>query len=68
MTAHTSTRVDLALLGFRGRPPVSRTAGAGPSADGHLVIDGLNAAIPQNADSPLGHRAGRRGGQPAQVL
>lgn len=53
MTAHTSTRVDLALLGFRGRPPVSRTAGAGPSADGHLVIDGLNAAIPRNESSPF---------------
>ncbi|OBF13712.1 MSMEG_0568 family radical SAM protein [Mycobacterium sp. ACS4331] len=48
-----STRVDLALLGIRGRPPVSRTAGAGPSADGHLVIDGLNAAIPRNPDSPF---------------
>ncbi|MDX1874394.1 MSMEG_0568 family radical SAM protein [Mycolicibacterium sp. 120266] len=48
-----STRVDLALLGFRGQPPVSRTAGAGPSADGHLVIDGLNAAIPRNPQSPF---------------
>ena len=48
-----STRVDLALLGFRGRPPVSRSAGAGPSADGHLVIDGLNAAIPFNPSSPF---------------
>jgi radical SAM protein (TIGR04043 family) len=48
-----STRVDLALLGFRGAPPVSRTAGAGPSVDGHLVIDGLNAAIPRNPDSPF---------------
>lgn len=48
-----STRVDLALLGFRGRPPVSRTAGAGPSADGHLVIDGINAAIPRNPQSPF---------------
>lgn len=48
-----STRVDLALLGFRGRPPVSRSAGAGPSADGHLVIDGINAAIPRNDDSPF---------------
>jgi radical SAM protein (TIGR04043 family) len=48
-----STRVDLALLGFRGRPPVSRSAGAGPSADGHIVIDGLNAAIPRNDDSPF---------------
>jgi len=48
-----STRVDLALLGFRGRAPVSRTSGAGPSADGHLVIDGLNAAIPRNPSSPF---------------
>lgn len=48
-----STRVDLALLGIRGRPPVSRTAGAGPSDDGHLVIDGLNAAIPRNPLSPF---------------
>lgn len=49
----TSTRVDLALLGIRGRPPVSRSAGAGPSDDGHLVIDGLNAAIPRNPHSPF---------------
>ncbi|MGB3481908.1 MAG: MSMEG_0568 family radical SAM protein [Mycobacterium sp.] len=48
-----STRVDLALLGFRGRPPVTRTAGAGPSADGHLVVNGVNAAIPRNPDSPF---------------
>ena len=48
-----STRVDLALMGFRGQPPVRRTSGAGPSADGHLVIDGLNAAIPRNDDSPF---------------
>lgn len=49
----TSTRIELALVGFRGKPPVSRTAGAGPSADGHLVIDGLNAAIPRNPNSPF---------------
>jgi radical SAM protein (TIGR04043 family) len=48
-----STRVDLTLLGIRGRPPVSRTAGAGPSADGHLVIDGHPAAIPLNPLSPF---------------
>jgi radical SAM protein (TIGR04043 family) len=48
-----STRVDLALLGIRGRPPVSRTAGAGPSDDGHLVIDGRAAAIPLNPLSPF---------------
>lgn len=49
----TSTRVDLALLGVRGTPPVNRTGGAGPSDDGHLIIDGLNAAIPRNPDSPF---------------
>ena len=48
-----STRVDLTLLGIRGRPPVSRTAGAGPSADGHLMIDGHAAAITLNANSPF---------------
>jgi radical SAM protein (TIGR04043 family) len=47
-----STRVDLALLGFRGQPPVTRSAGAGPSADGHLMIGGLAAAIPRNPLSP----------------
>lgn len=51
--ASASTRVDLALLGIRGRPPVSRDAGAGPSDDGHLVVDGLNAAIPRNPSSPF---------------
>ncbi|RRQ25357.1 MSMEG_0568 family radical SAM protein [Rhodococcus sp. Eu-32] len=45
-------RVDLALLGIRGTPPVNRTAGAGPSDDGHVRIDGLGAAIPRNPSSP----------------
>src|SRR6195952_2016057 len=53
MSVSVSTRVDLTLLGIRGRPPVSRTAGAGPSADGHLVIDGRAAAIPLNPLSPF---------------
>ncbi|MCX6468532.1 MAG: MSMEG_0568 family radical SAM protein [Corynebacteriales bacterium] len=48
-----STRVDLALLGFRGDAPVTRSPGAGPSDDGHLVIDGLSAAIPRNPLSPF---------------
>lgn len=48
----TSTRVDLALLGIRGTPPVNRTGGAGPTDDGHLTIDGMDAAIPRNPDSP----------------
>lgn len=45
-------RVDLALLGIRGTPPVRRTAGAGPSDDGHLSIEGLGAALPRNPASP----------------
>lgn len=49
----TSIRVDLALLGIRGTPPVHRTGGAGPSDDGHLIVDGMDAAIPRNADSPF---------------
>ncbi|QMU19794.1 MSMEG_0568 family radical SAM protein [Gordonia rubripertincta] len=48
-----STRVDLALLGIRGDPPVQRSGGAGPSDDGHLMVDGLHAAIPRNPQSPF---------------
>ena len=47
-----SQRVELTLLGIRGTPPVHRGAGAGPSADGHVTIDGLSAALPRNAQSP----------------
>ncbi|WP_067894468.1 MSMEG_0568 family radical SAM protein [Nocardia vaccinii] len=46
------TRVDLTLVGIRGTPPVHRTGGAGPSDDGHLLIDGLPAAVPRNPNSP----------------
>jgi len=48
----TTTRVDLAILGIRGRAPVSRRAGAGPSDDGHLVLDGRSVAVPLNDASP----------------
>ena len=47
-----SARVDLTLLGVRGRPPVNRSAGAGPSDDGHVVLDGIAAALPRNPLSP----------------
>lgn len=53
ITMTASTRVDLALLGIRGTPPVNRTGGAGPTDDGHLIVDGLHAAIPRNSDSPF---------------
>jgi radical SAM protein (TIGR04043 family) len=39
--------------------PVRRPAGAGPSDDGHLVVDGANAALPVNPDSPYVVRDGR---------
>ncbi len=47
-----STRADIAVLGVRSDAPVRRTGGAGPSDDGHFVIDGDGAAIPINPDSP----------------
>ncbi|WP_029149548.1 MSMEG_0568 family radical SAM protein [Microbacterium indicum] len=51
-TDRVSTRVSLALLGVRSDAPVRRTGGAGPSDDGHFVIDGAGAAIPLNPASP----------------
>ena len=32
---------------------MQRTGGAGPSDDGHLMVDGLHAAIPRNPQSPF---------------
>jgi radical SAM protein (TIGR04043 family) len=53
-----ATRVDLAVRGVRVDAPVRRLRGAGPSDDGHLVLDGENAALPLNADSPYEVRGG----------
>lgn len=51
--ARPSTRVDVAIQGIRLRDaPVSRQAGAGPSDDGHVLLDGVGAAIPLNPRSP----------------
>ena len=52
-------RADLAVRGVRVATPVRRPAGAGPSDDGHLVIDGGNAALPINPQSPYEVRDGR---------
>ena len=46
------TRAEIAVRGVRVEAPVRRPAGAGPSDDGHLVIDGANAALPINPHSP----------------
>jgi radical SAM protein (TIGR04043 family) len=55
----TVTRVNLAVHGVRVDAPVRRNKGAGPSDDGHLVLDGENAALPIVADSPYVIRQGR---------
>jgi radical SAM protein (TIGR04043 family) len=53
------TRVDIAVRGVRMEAPVARRGGAGPSDDGHLVVDGANAALPLNPQSPYVVRDGR---------
>ncbi len=52
-------RTDLAVRGVRVATPVHRPAGAGPSDDGHLVVDGSNATFPINPESPFEVRDGR---------
>jgi radical SAM protein (TIGR04043 family) len=54
-----STRAELALHGVRMDAEVRRPAGAGPSDDGHVLVDGANAALPTNPDSPYRVSAGR---------
>jgi radical SAM protein (TIGR04043 family) len=54
-----STRVDIALQGVRMEAPVRRPDGAGPSDDGHVLVEGANAALPRNPDSPYRLRDGR---------
>ncbi|RLV50558.1 MSMEG_0568 family radical SAM protein [Nocardioides mangrovicus] len=56
----SSTRVDVAIRGVRLMDaPVSRRAGAGPSDDGHVLLDGVGAAIPLNPRSPYSVDGGR---------
>ncbi|MDQ1679721.1 MAG: hypothetical protein QOI42_580 [Frankiaceae bacterium] len=45
-------RSELAVLGLRAAPPLRRRAGAGPSDDGHWVLDGAPATLPMAPDSP----------------
>jgi radical SAM protein (TIGR04043 family) len=52
-------RVELALTGVRIDAPVQRSKGAGPSDDGHLALDGRNAALPINPASPYTVTGGR---------
>ncbi|HEY6494737.1 MAG TPA: MSMEG_0568 family radical SAM protein [Trebonia sp.] len=58
--ARQSTRVDVAIQGIRLLDaPVTRPAGAGPSDDGHVLLDGVGAAIPLNPRSPYTVSRGR---------
>ncbi|MER7251351.1 MSMEG_0568 family radical SAM protein [Kribbella sp. NPDC000426] len=47
-----AVRAEMAVYGVRVDAPVRRSKGAGPSDDGHLVVDGANATLPIVADSP----------------
>lgn len=53
------TRAELALHGVRTDIPVRRPDGAGPSDDGHVLIEGANAALPVNPQSPYSVRDGK---------
>ncbi|MFJ8789384.1 MSMEG_0568 family radical SAM protein [Streptomyces sp. NPDC102462] len=53
------TRAELALHGVALDAPVRRPDGAGPSDDGHVLVDGANAALPTNPASPYRVRDGR---------
>jgi radical SAM protein (TIGR04043 family) len=55
-TVSVGIRSEIAVRGVRVEAPVRRPAGAGPSDDGHLVIDGANAALPINPASPYSVR------------
>jgi radical SAM protein (TIGR04043 family) len=54
-----TTRVDIAVRGVQMDAPVCRPNGAGPSDDGHVLVDGANAALPRNPGSPYRFRDGR---------
>ena len=53
------TRTELALRGIRMEAEVRRPDGAGPSDDGHVLVDGLGAALPANPASPYTVRDGK---------
>lgn len=57
----TSTRVDVAIRGIRTLTliPLTRRSGAGPSDDGHVLLDGAGAALPYDPASPYTVSGGR---------
>jgi radical SAM protein (TIGR04043 family) len=57
--AALDARAAVAVRGVRVAPPVRRRGGAGPSDDGHLVLDGRSAAVPLDPASPFEVTDGR---------
>ncbi len=45
-------RSELAVLGIRAAPPLRRRSGAGPTDDGHWVLDGSPMTVPMAPASP----------------
>ncbi|MEA2193171.1 MAG: hypothetical protein QOI73_3292, partial [Solirubrobacteraceae bacterium] len=45
-------RSELAVLGIRAAPPLRRRSGAGPSDDGHWMVDGSPMTVPMAPASP----------------
>jgi radical SAM protein (TIGR04043 family) len=54
-----AVRAEMAVRGVQVDAPVRRSKGAGPSDDGHLVVDGANATLPINPASPYVVREGK---------
>lgn len=57
LTARSEVAVRGVALG--STIPLRRPGGAGPSADGHVLVDGLKTTVPIVADSPYRLRDGR---------
>ena len=51
-TLDLGLRSELATRGLRTRPALHRRAGAGPSDDGHWLLDGAPMTLPMAPDSP----------------
>ena len=54
-----AVRAELAVHGVALDAPVRRSKGAGPSDDGHVVVDGQNATFPLNPASRYAVRDGK---------
>lgn len=59
LLTNLDVRARVAVQGVRVAPPVRRTAGAGPSDDGHVLLDGRGAALPLDPASPFSLEGGR---------